>query len=150
MSSSSAGTRSSLHAFLWQAGTKIKSPLPITALLQQKRAGARHSACFAIRRSSSFTSSVERPGLLVRKSSKSTAEPHIRRKNFRSVNVIQPFQCSFINSVGDASGVIDRGHCPVHRHTFCNGKTRTVQNLGSGPHSHRPTYHTDVFVPLRQ
>ena len=35
MSSSSAGTRSSLHAFLWQAGTKIKSPLPITALLSK-------------------------------------------------------------------------------------------------------------------
>ena len=76
-----------------------------------------------------------------------TAHP---AKELSQRNVIQPFQCSFINSVGDASGVIDRGHCPVHRHTFCNGKTRTVQNLGSGPHSHRPTYHTDVFVPLRQ
>lgn len=76
-----------------------------------------------------------------------TAHP---AKELSQRNVVQPFQCSFINSVGDASGVIDRGHCPVHRHTFCNGKTRTVQNLGSGPHSHRPTYHTDVFVPLRQ
>ena len=33
----------------------------------------------------------KRPGLLVRKSSKSTAEPHIRRKNFRSVTSFSPF-----------------------------------------------------------
>ena len=76
-----------MKAILWHDET-MGAEYP---LLQQKRAGARHSACFAIRRSSSFTSSVERPGLLVRKSSKSTAEPHIRRKNFRSVTSFSPF-----------------------------------------------------------
>lgn len=149
MSSSSAGTRSSLHAFLWQAGTK--SNRPYLSRPYSSKTGRCKAFCllcyqkklfFHFIRRTSGTSSKE-----VFQKYGGTAHP---AKELSQRNVIQPFQCSFINSVGDASGVIDRGHCPVHRHTFCNGKTRTVQNLGSGPHSHRPTYHTDVFVPLRQ
>ena len=66
-----------------------------------------------------------------------TAHP---AKELSQRNVIQPFQCSFINSVGDASGVIDRGHCPVHRHTFCNGKTRTAHTPIDQPTTRMSSY----------